>query len=686
MSHLPRQISPSATPAANGRWRLAFVRLLLIGASASASTSVANAGTWTQMTNPPLSSGSNLALLTDGRILVGNDGGNVWFILTPDSAGKYESATWTPLGVVASSHVNRMFAPSTMLNDGRYLIAGGEYVSGTDHATVDIFNPVLNAWTAGPDMPKPIADTAASILDDGTFLVSSFTYPQVYLYNPVTSTWTQKADIGTGGDGDEKGWTLLQNGKVIDIFDTLSIFTPSTNTWSRPVAPPISLIAAPPNAGNEIGAMSLLHSGKVLQFGASPPGTPGHTAIFDPNTSTWTVGPDAPDGFQFGDSPAAVMANGHVLCVSSRDIGGAPSSYWEVDPLSSPPRFVPVTFPPVNPQNVLFLNLPTGQILVASAHMLAPFLLYAPSGTPSASWRPSITAVSPPSAGEFTLTGTKLNGLTTGSTFGDDNNMGTNYPIVSLVSGTRTYYARSYGFNHMAPGLATSLKFVLPPSTVNGTYSVHVTASGVDSSNTATLTVSGTHVTQLSGGVTTLAPGATSTWTVSLSNAAPTGGTTVTLTSSDNRVATVPTSVVVPAGFTSKQFTLTGRGFGQAIISAQTPNAQFQAATRFYGWTVSSATAAGLDSTRPDAPFLVQVSISAPATTGGVAVNLSGNLSSVGVPATVTVPAGSTQTTFNVSAALNPSVAVVTASLFNSYQATGLSTDSRWSWLATQWN
>jgi hypothetical protein len=49
------------------------------------------------------------------------------------------------MGAVQSSHISRAFYPSIMLRDGRFFVTGGEIVSpGSDHATVEIYDPVAN--------------------------------------------------------------------------------------------------------------------------------------------------------------------------------------------------------------------------------------------------------------------------------------------------------------------------------------------------------------------------------------------------------------------------------------------------------------------------------------------------------------------------------------------------------------
>jgi hypothetical protein len=631
-----------------------------VGQSTSFVTGATTPGTWTPMVHAAPSVVGTLELLTDGTVLL-TDGLTNWYKLTPDVNGSYVNGTWTQ---VASSHLSRLFMPSTMLKDGRYLIAGGEYVSGYDHATVDIYDAVADAWTAGPDMPSTIGDTAASSLADGRFLSSSNSTPNTYIFDPVANSWTSAGLIGTGGSGDEKGWTLLQNGTVLDAFDTASRYDPASNTWTATGALPPS---APLVAGGEIGPMSLLHSGKVIQFGAAVAPAIGHTAIYDPATNGWTQGPDAPDGLQFADSSASVLVNGNVLCSTTQFLsGGAVAAMWEYNPNvpAGPSSFTKVAdgtsaFPgSANPLlEPITLPLPNGQVLVAQEpRATAPaFSIYTPAGAPSDSWRPSITSVSGPVSKAYTLTATQLNGLTNGGSFGDDMNMATDYPIVSLHDSTgHVYYATTFNFDQMAPrpGASGSCNFILAPETPNGLYTVHLSASGIESLNVYPILVAGEHVTQLAGS-TSQDPG-TAAWTVSLSAPAAGAGVVVNLASSNPSVATVPATVTVPRGATSVGFTLNVLGSGYTNVTAETarPHPSFKAVSRGFGWRVASLAGPILPDSGMTATWSVSIgntSLENAAPSGGVTIALqSSNPAAATVPATVTVPAGAKSVSFPV--------------------------------------
>ncbi|HVZ74181.1 MAG TPA: malectin domain-containing carbohydrate-binding protein [Polyangia bacterium] len=633
------------------------------------------AGTWTTVaaavpTSLTISNRLQMQLLTDGSVLLMRGSNGVdWFRLAPDSRGRWETATWSQL---ASSHYSIIFNPSTMLKDGRYVLGGGEYVVGNNRSSIDLYDPVSDTWTSGPYMPNTeIGDTAASVTKEGKWYVSSIDQPETYLFNPTTNAWTKTVDIGTGGGGDEKAWGFLQNGNLLDAWGSSgSVYDSSANgglgTWTGTLGVPVWLISP----DSEIGPMSLLPSGKVVQFGASDTTkNAGAVAIYDPTTNAWTAGANAPDNLQWGDTGAVVLPNGHVLNATSTNTEsqGGSQTIWEYDPaalhggsytIAADKKGTVANSPPFD--FPLFLPLPNGQILVgdsADNHLH----LYTPrTGVQSPSYRPTISSISSPSAGDFTLSGTQLNGLTTGATFGDDRNSSSNYPIVSLTDGSgNVFFARTHDFDQMAPraGWAGSCKFTLPNAIPNGTYTVAVSASGVTSSNTKSLTVSGVHVTSLSGA--SVAAGSSATWTVAISQFAGTGGVVVNLASDNTAVATVPASVTVPANAASVTFTVTGRGFGTAHLSAvtATANAQFKAATAIYGWRVNSifdtALVAAFVVPSEIAPTATTstfvLTISRPAPTGGLPVSLSSaETGAVTLPASVTVPAGATTVNFTV--------------------------------------
>lgn len=163
----------------------------------------------------------------------------------------------------------------------------------------------------------------------------------------------------------------------------------------------------------------------------------------------------------------------------------------------------------------------------------------------------------------------------------------------------------------------------------------------------------------------TSVPGGTSaTGTVTLGSAAPAGGVAVSLSSSLPGAASVPASVTVPAGATSASFTVTTFPVDNttAQLSATLGSTTLFAAlgiTRAQGPTLSRVTVSPT-SVVGGASSTGTVTLSAAAPSGGAVVSLSDNSVAATVPASVTVPAGSTSRTFAVTTSAVSATTTVT--------------------------
>ena len=163
---------------------------------------------------------------------------------------------------------------------------------------------------------------------------------------------------------------------------------------------------------------------------------------------------------------------------------------------------------------------------------------------------------------------------------------------------------------------------------------------------------------------------------VTLPNPAPAGGTLVTLTSSLPTLVIVPASVTVPAGSTTATFSIsaaatplvtidtaariTASGVGQ---NALTVSPLLGALFISPGSILGGASANGL------------ILLNANAKAGGAVVALSSSSGSITVPATVTVPQGTSQATFTIGSSAVASVTTgsITATLFGASTKASLS-------------
>jgi hypothetical protein len=512
---LPR---PSLRVRRNGAF--AGLCALTIVGMAGVSSPANAAGTWTKVAQlPPGGIAANIALLTDGRVLmeglddVDHASWNAWWTLAPDSTGSYENGTWTK---VAKSAYGRVFNPAFVLNGGQYFLCGGEYncqdtptgctVASTDKSTCEVYDPVANTWTSMPDMPGTVADTPSALMPDGRVLILSYGPPTDYLFDIILKTWVRAADYRGAAVSNEGGSLLLPDGSALvgaQQYDRYSYDqwtqTASTATIPGGVATGEFLLS-PTNA--EIGPFVLLHDGRALILGGN-----NRNGLYDYRTNTWSltdntpVGPDPTKPYNHADAPSSVEPDGKVFTIVTDDqtgVGTTQGFFYEYDPYASAgSRWSPVAFPPVtsslsgNPERTRIMPLPSGKLLFTTVEDNGTVWLYTPAGTPNSAWRPTIAATPVLIFGNYLLDGTQLSGLTTGGDFGDDGKVATNYPIVSLVAGSQITYARSFGFDQMAPRPAKngSCWFHLPAGLPNGTYNVHVNANGVDSTNTVPLTI-----------------------------------------------------------------------------------------------------------------------------------------------------------------------------------------------------
>jgi hypothetical protein len=477
-------------------------------------------GSWTKIgsTFPGAGHPGNVALLTDGRLLCsGPETSTSWWTLTADSFGSYANGTWQQVG---SSSLGRLFNLSFVTQDGRYWECGGEYVTGVNCdaspgspacAECEIFDPVTNSWASAPSMPEPVSDTAGAIMGDGRILVLSQVSSNDYLFNPAAASgWIAAAawdrvTIDPAVDN-ESGSLLLPDGSVLVGLQGFERYLPTTNTWVS-VAPTPGVPSREFTSGDEIGPFELLYDGRVLILGGNT-----HNGLYTPPSTltgagSWTlamdtpVGPDPTKPLNHGDTPAVVEPSGVVLTAGSQDQSGVGASdpfLYEYTPDTGAGTWASVP----NPGNVQIddtderlrlLDLPSGQIFL-SGYSDGSMWLYSPAGGPNSSWRPTISFVGPKIFGEYWLTGTQLNGLTTGGDFGDDSKLATNYPLVSLIDGAgHVTYARTHDFDTMIPrpGTVGNFRFAVPTSLTPGTYTIRVAANGVSSASSTTATVGG---------------------------------------------------------------------------------------------------------------------------------------------------------------------------------------------------
>lgn len=457
-----------------------------------------------------------MLLLSDGTVMAASrvtdpsevplsSGSRIWYRLTPDIHGSYVNGSWTTLN---SMQDTRLWYSSAVLKDGRVLIAGGEY--GTGGSAAEIYNPVSGLWSSTPAPGQFLSDSVSKILTNGNVLVGPASGGITLIYNTALNSWSPGPTPQSPANQNEVTWLKLPDDSILTIptdSQTSQRFIPAMDQWVTDGNVPVSLYSS---VGSEIGGAFLLHTGKAFFLGGS-----SNTAIYTPsgnaNPGSWVAGPviplvrDSSGTFVPGgaaDAGAAMMVNGKILCAFSplmyvnpdpprNNIFPTPTSFAEYDPVAN--SFATVNGPIGATVNVpsyqnLMLALPDGKVLYS--YFGDQLYVYTPdvSPPPLAAGKPTISSITANGDGSYHLTGTKLNGISEGASYGDDAQMDSNYPLVRLTdSAGDVYYARTYNWSStsvMTGSRSVTTEFTLPAILRERgavTYSLVVVANGISS-------------------------------------------------------------------------------------------------------------------------------------------------------------------------------------------------------------
>ncbi len=436
-------------------------------------------------------------LMTDGSVLAQSaQTWSSWYRYVPDAKGNYSDGTWSQVASLQSGY-GPLYMAADVLADGRLAISGGEYNSpgnGYDLQLVNlgaVYDLVKNTWTplGHPSRWKNIGDSPSSVLPNGKMLVGDKLHTWDATLDPKTLAWKKVGDSGKSDFNAEEGWTLLPNGTILtaDVKNAPNseIYNPATGKWTSAGSTIVDLHSPSPYGclmygpnecyypPGEIGPAILRPDGTVFYTGSfSTNNGPGHTAIYNTASGTWTAGPDFPNDDNAGDSFATLEPSGNVLVfgVSGTVYEWNGSGLTQVNGIS-------YAGPP--------LLLPSGQVMVLGYSSVD---LYTPTGQPQSGWLPTIASVSKTLTRGHTykITGTQFNGFGQAMSYGDENQNATNYPLVRITNNStiNVFYARTH--NHSTMGVATgslpvSTHFDVPAKMDTGASSLVVVANGIAS-------------------------------------------------------------------------------------------------------------------------------------------------------------------------------------------------------------
>jgi len=473
----------------------------------TAAAALAPNSPWQLLTNqPPVidytdCGPGNPILLTDGTVMLQDDGCQDWWKLTPDQFGSYVNGTWTQLASTPAGY-SPLYHSSAVLPDGRVIIEGGEYnfLNAVWTNLGAIYDPQTNTWTMvnPPTGWSTIGDAQGVVLSNGTFMQANCCTNQAALLNLSNFSWTPTGS-GKFDVNDEEGWTLLPNKKVLTVdayvfqYDAngtnSEIYDPVTGSWSSAGSTIVQLWDSAFHCGGknhasfEVGPGVLRPDGTVFYTGANRCSA-GHTAIYDSHTGGWTGGPDFPGSLDIADGPAALEPNGRVLMMTSPGIFNTPSTFFEWDGL----RLTEVSPAPHASDDSSFygnfLVLPTGQILFTDFFFVS---VYNPPGTYNPAWAPTIQSA--PSrvsqGGSYMISGYRFNGMSQAAAYGDDQQAATNYPLVRITNNRtgHVFYSRTHDHSSMAVASndLVSTHFDVPSTQERGPSSLVVVVNGIPS-------------------------------------------------------------------------------------------------------------------------------------------------------------------------------------------------------------
>ncbi|HUX88568.1 MAG TPA: kelch repeat-containing protein, partial [Chloroflexota bacterium] len=226
---------------------------------------------------------------------------------------------------------------------GKIYLVGGSDSHGTT-AIVDVFDPIANTWTTGPNLPTPRNNPGAVTLDGKLFVVGGSSNDGSRLataeeFDPSTNTWTELPPMPTARSypalvAGPDGRLYAIGGASLTYGESLSraveSFDPTTRTWSvqAPLpAPPDTYDQTYYQSGAAVGG-----GGRIYVLGAefSSSGRTTRLDAYDPAVNQWTTIQNATNVPSYGNWTAVVAgADGRIYAFRTTvDVYSPISNAW----------------------------------------------------------------------------------------------------------------------------------------------------------------------------------------------------------------------------------------------------------------------------------------------------------------------------------------------------------------------
>lgn len=182
--------------------------------------------------------------------------------------------------------------------DGKLYVTGGFIASGAPDAATDIYDPATDTWSSGAPMPTPRGGAAAAVVDGILYVIGglnatgqiSTTYQTVEGYNPTSNTWLTGSLMPTprfaAAAGVIDGLIYVAGGeKTIgatgaQLFATLEVYNPRTDTWSTKSSMPLP---------RRFAAAGVIDDRLYVAGGVTPDGETNAVLIYHPQADAWTA-------------------------------------------------------------------------------------------------------------------------------------------------------------------------------------------------------------------------------------------------------------------------------------------------------------------------------------------------------------------------------------------------------------
>jgi N-acetylneuraminic acid mutarotase len=319
-------------------------------------------------------------LLNDGRVLV--TGGDLF----GTSTELYDPATDT-WAAGPSMGVARHYHTATLLGNGKVLVVGA--LSSASSANAQLFDPATDTWSSvgstSPNLHR--MGHTATLLPNGKVLVfagvNPVPSPDEYLFtdnsalfNPANNSWSL-----AGYAPIERAYhaaTLLPNGSVLisggrtpwdEWHNLAALYDPGADAWSA---------VADRMAWNRAHhTLTLLNTGEVLAVGGGSAGAA--VEVYNPTSELWSSGTEQ---FSRRSHTATLLNNGKVLLAGGIDdsTGNVTRNVYIYDPATgdmdvtgqmNDPRYVH-TAVRLGDGKVLVVGGGNGSVALATAEIYTP--------------------------------------------------------------------------------------------------------------------------------------------------------------------------------------------------------------------------------------------------------------------------------------------------------------------------